>query len=56
MKRSIALCILVLLFSCNQASVTEQSVTDLAGTAELAEIFNSADSDASQLILLLSPT
>ncbi|MCA1736106.1 MAG: hypothetical protein LC739_08340 [Actinobacteria bacterium] len=56
MRRLLTLGILVLLLACNQASVSEQAVTDLADTAQLTEIFNSAEPDTTQLILLLSPT
>lgn len=50
------LVVLLLVVACDTADVAGQAVTDLADTAQLAEIFNSAEPDTTQLILLLSPT
>ncbi len=56
MKKLLALGVLLLVVACTTADVVEPAVTDLSDTAQLADIFNSADSETTQLILLLSPT
>ena len=56
MRRLISACALAFVLACNQATVTEPEVTELADTSQLAVAFNSVDTDAAQLILLLSPT
>lgn len=55
-RRLIALCALALILGCNQQAATDPGITDLADTGQLAADFNSADTNAAQLILLLSPT
>ena len=55
MKRLLLVCGLVAV-ACNQSTVTEPAIVDLVDSDQFADIFNSADSEAAQVILLLSPT
>lgn len=56
MKRLLLVCGLVLTIACNQSTVAEPVVIDLVDTIQFADVFNSVDPEAVQVILLLSPT